>query len=207
MPPLFSLPDSVPPSISDLRMADVADLLHNFKLENCDYKLFVPFPKLQVLFTREKLLELVQQCDLKFYIVEEIINRVLEGGLRTFATLAAIRNIESMEKFIKTDHYSGSPLDAKLPLDQADLPKYFSNQNKGEQFYHEQWTYLAPVFSENQSHRELDNRVVLPFLDKTRVGKGGFAKVYKVKVDASHHRLKFGQAGVSEFTILESAHY
>ena len=128
-------------------MAEVADLLHTLKLENYDHKSFISFQKLEVLFTRDKLLELVQQCDLKFYIVEEIINRVLEGGLRVFAILAAIHDIGSIEKFVKTDHYSESSLDAKLPLDKTDISRYFSDQNKGERFYREQWTFLAPVFS------------------------------------------------------------
>ena len=125
--------------------------------------------------------------------------------------ICPIGDIGSITRFIQQDQFSGVPLDARLPLKDAKLPtedaelslkdanilQYFSDPGKATQFIRKQWTFLAPVFSENRLHRELDERTVLPFLRRDSIGKGGFAKVYKVKVHASHHTLSSTSTEVS----------
>ena len=166
-------------------------LLGTLELENFDHRPFVPFNKLEALFTRDKTHKLLlQQHGVDFYLIDEIVNKVIDGGIRTFAILTAIDDIRSITRFIKEDHYSDVSLDAKLPLKEADVSRYFSNPDKGTLFLRRQWAFLAPVFSERtQSRRELDNRIILPFLHKKLIAQGGFAKVYRVTIDASHHKL------------------
>ena len=185
-------------------MANIVARLDELELDNFDYRPFVPFNRLQELFTHETILEILQDHGLEFYVMNEVVDRVLEGGLRTFATLAAIGNIGSIMRFIKQDQFSGIPLDAKLPLKDADISQYFSDTRECTQFLRKQWTFLAPVFSGYRSHRELHERTILPFLRKDFIGEGGFAKVYKVKVHASHHSLSSTPTEVSLLTMLGS---
>ncbi|MCJ1436519.1 hypothetical protein MMC27_005898 [Xylographa pallens] len=161
-------------------MADIAVLLSTLELDNFEHRPFIPFSQLEVLFTREKIIELLQQHKLEFHILNEIVHRILGGGLRTFAVLAAIQDIGNVARFIKADQFSDISLDSKLPLNEADIPRYFADPDKGKLFLRRQWTFFAPVFSENQSRRDLDDRTILPFLHKNFIGQGGFAKIYKI---------------------------
>ena len=171
-------------------MADVVDLLSTYELDNFNRNPFVPFNKLKALFTHNKVHELLRQHDVEYYLINETAIRIIDGGIRTFAVLAAIRDVRSITRFIREDQFSETPLDAKLPLKEADISRYFSNPDKGRLFLRRQWAFLAPVFSERtQSRRELDDRIILPFLQKKLIAEGGFAKVYRVTIDASHHKL------------------
>lgn len=171
-------------------MADLTVLLGTLELENFDHNPFVPFNKVEALFTRDKIHEILQQHDVEYYLIDEIVKRIINGGIRTFAILAAVHEIRSITRFIKADQFAEVSLDAKLPLKETDISRYFSNPDKGRLFLRRQWTFLAPVFSERtRSRRELDDRIILPFLHKKFIAKGGFAKVYQVTVDASHHKL------------------
>ena len=171
-------------------MADMAVRLgatSALELESFEHKSFIPFSELKKSFTRDKVYELLRQYDLHFHFINETVDRVLDGGLRTFALLGAVQDIGSITRFIKEDQFSGVSLDARLPLQGTDISWYFSNPEKGKLFLRRQWSFLAPVFSENRSCRELDDRVILPFLHKRLVDKGGFGKLYRINVDASHY--------------------
>ena len=168
-------------------MADIVVRLGALELENFEHKSFIPFNELKNLFTRDKVYELLRQYDLHFHLINEAVDRVLDGGLRTFALLGAVQDIGSIARFIKEDQFSGVSLDARLPLQETDISRYFSNPEKGKLFLRRQWSFLAPVFSENRSCRELDDRIILPFLHKKFVDEGGFGKVYRISVDASHY--------------------
>ncbi len=170
-------------------MADIASDLGTLEHENFEHKPFVPFNKLEALFTHDKVLELLEQHDLEFHLIDETVKRVLNGGLKTFATLAAVQDIRSITRFIKEDQFSEVSLDARLPLKETDISRYFSNPEKGKLFLRRQWSFLAPIFFENQSRRELNDRIILPFLKKILIDKGGFAKVYRVTIHRSHHML------------------
>lgn len=178
-------------------MEDITTLLGNLERENFEHKPFIPFGELETLFTREKVDELLQQHHLEFHLINETVDRVLDGGLKVFALLAAVHDIKSITRFIKEDQFSEvSSLDARLPLKETDISRYFSNPDKGKLFYRRQWSYLAPVFSENRSRslRELDDRIILPFLPKKNlIAEGGFGKVYKVKIEASHYIFRNAQ--------------
>ncbi|KAL9103274.1 MAG: hypothetical protein Q9163_001676 [Psora crenata] len=168
-------------------MADIAVRLGALEVENFEHKSFIPFSELKDLFTRDKVYELLRQYDLHFHLINEVVDRVLDGGLRTLAVLGAVQDIGSITRFIKEDQFSGVPLDARLPLQETDISRYFSNPEKGKLFLRRQWSFLAPVFSEYRLCRELDDRIILPFLHKKFVAQGGFGKVYRISVDASHY--------------------
>ena len=182
-------------------MADIADRLGTLEVENFEHKWFIPFNELKRLFTRDKVYELLRQHDIEFYLIDDIVDQVLAGGLKTFAVLGAVQAIGSITRFVKEDQ---SSLDARLPLKDTDVSLYFSNPDKGKRFLRRQWTFLAPVFSENRSYREFDDRFILPFLHKNPIAQGGFGKIYRITVDASHYisntSIKVSTLAISEKT-------
>jgi hypothetical protein len=177
-------------------MADICGELDALEIENFEHKCFVPLSKLQVLLTRERILDLLQESDIKFYDRNEVTNAVLNNGLRLFATLASIRNIDCIVRFLKADYFSGGQFDSKLPMNESNLQTILQNEDISRKFFRKQWTFLAPVLREDQSHRELDDRTIMPFLSSTPIGHGGFANVFKVRVDASHHQILGAQSEV-----------
>jgi hypothetical protein len=178
-------------------MTDICTELENLEIENFEHKFFIPLSKLEQLFTRERIVALLRQHGIEFYVQVEVTNAVLKNGLRLFATLASIRDIKSITQFLKSDYFSGGQFDSTLPLSEASLLTILSDPDRCLQFFRKQWRFLAPVFREDQSHRELDDRTILPFLSSTPIGHGGFANVIKVRVDASHHQIPGVQAEVS----------
>ena len=82
-------------------MTDIVARLSELELDNCDNRPFVPFNRLQELFTRKKICELIQYHVLEFHIIKEIVDKVSEGGLRTFVILVAAHDIGSITRFIK----------------------------------------------------------------------------------------------------------
>lgn len=133
-------------------------------------------------------MSLLEQNEIEIYLRTEALNAVLNNGIRLFATLASIRSIKLINRFLTTDSFSGSQFDSKLPLSKSDLLEILREPNSCNEFFKRQWRFLAPVFQEDQAYRELQEWTILPFLERKRIASGGFAVVYKVKVDASHHK-------------------
>lgn len=187
-------------------MADIASCLSTLELENFESKSFIPFNELRKLFTRNRVDMLLRQHDIEGYLIGSIVDQVLAGGLRTFAVLGAVQAIGSITRFIREDQFSEVSLDAKLPLKDTDIPRYFPNSDKGELFLRRQWSFLAPVFSENRSCPVLDDRTILPFLHSRLIGEDGFASVCRITVDASHY-ISNTSIKVSTPTILEKTQH
>lgn len=170
-------------------MTNIAFDLDTLEHENFEHKPFIPFNKLEALFTHDKVLELLKQHDLEFHLIDETVKRVLNEGLKTFATLTTVQDIRSITRFIKKDQFFEISLNARLPLKETDISRYFSNSEKGKLFLCRQWSFLAPIFFENQSRCELNDRIILSFLKKILIDKDGFAKIYRVTIHRSHHML------------------
>ena len=166
----------------------ITSSLDRLEAENFEKKEFIPFNRLQLLLTHDKILELLQQNGVDFHSINEISDRVLHGGLRTLAILAKIHDIESITRFIKADQFHRVSLDSVLPLSDTEAINYLADPEKRSLFLRKQWIFLAPVFSEDPIPRELHGRTILPFLRRTDISEGGFGKVYKVRIDASHHQ-------------------
>lgn len=174
-------------------MVDVEVELGKLEIDNFESRPFVPLCKLEGYFKLEKiqnlLLESIHSHGLEHHFLNVATERILAGGLRTFAILASIRDVGSVSRFIRADQFSRVPLDNKLPLEAGTISRYIPDSAKATLFYRRQWTFLAPVFSEDFVARELDDRTVLPFLSCENITKGGFGRVYKIKVHRSHQCL------------------
>jgi hypothetical protein len=178
---------------------DICRELDALDVVNFEKNRFIPLKRLEQLLTRERIVTLLAQNNVEFHLRAEATSTILNNGIRLFATLASIRSIKLITRFLATDSFSGAQLDSKLPLSESDLLGIIRDPNTCTQFFQRQWRFLAPVFQENQSYRELADWTILPFLRRTKIGQGGFAVVYKVTVDASHHRIAgaHGEVGAS----------
>jgi hypothetical protein len=178
---------------------DICRELDALDVVNFEKNRFIPLNRLERLLTREKIVALLAQNNVEFHLCAEATSTILNNGIRLFATLASIRNIKLITRFLATDSFSGAQLDSKLPLSESDLLRIIQDPNTSTQFFQRQWRFLAPVFQENQSYRELADWAILPFLRRSKIGQGGFAVVYKVTVDAAHHRIAgtHGEVGAS----------
>lgn len=63
-------------------MADIASDLGTLEHENFEHKPFVPFNKLEALFTHDKVLELLEQHDLEFHLIDETVKKSLMEVLK-----------------------------------------------------------------------------------------------------------------------------
>lgn len=160
-------------------MSDICGELDALDIVNVEKNRFIPLNKLRKLFTKDKIVALLKQNDVEIHLWAEATNAAMNNGLRLFATLASIRSIKLITRFLATDSFSGSQFDSKLPLSESDLSKILRDPNLCTQFFERQWRFLAPVFQEDQAYRELDDWVVLPFLRRRKIASGDFAVVYK----------------------------
>ena len=86
-------------------------------------------------------------------------------------------------KFIESDI-----TDSTLPLDISKLSPLIPEA--ATNFEALQWKYLAYRFRKGQIHRTLQKSRVLPYVEQTHIGGGGYSKVYKVSVHPAHQDLE-----------------
>lgn len=133
--------------------------------------------------------DLSEKGELEIWQQREIIDIIVNNGLRVFATLLSFSRPELILNFKETDHFAHSQLDSRLPLSKESLGLILRDEKPSAKFYKHQWKFLAPLFRADQSHRQLENNVVLPFINSERLGEGGFGEVHKMTIDASYQGL------------------
>ena len=90
--------------------------LDTLDVVNFEKNRFIPLKRLEQLLTRERIVTLLAQNNVEFHLRAEAASTILNNGIRLFATLASIRNIKLITRFLATDSFSGAQLDSKLPL-------------------------------------------------------------------------------------------
>ena len=167
-------------------------------IENFEQRYFIPFEKVQQLFTHEKVRALLETSDVKFYDRDEIVETILRKGLKVFAILASIQEISTISRFVERDNLGGHPLDARLPLDEGALATIFPHENARRMFFRKQWRFLAPSFQADQSYRVLSEQTILPFVLSDRFStNGAYGDIHRVTVEASYQNIQPGRAHVS----------
>jgi hypothetical protein len=130
--------------------------------------------------------------------IDDLASLILSKYIRVFAILAIMEQDDKIRDFIDEEVH-----DADLPLrfdrqghdvvrnGAPDRPlKCFSILKNFERdmFLDYQWRMLAPYFKLSSTtpikHMDLAHETILPFIEETRAGEGGFANVSKVKI---HH--------------------
>ena len=176
----------------------ICQQLDALDIENFEQRCFIPFKKVQQLFTHEKVRALLETSDVKYYDRDEIIKAILRRGLKVFAILTSIQEISSISRFVERDNLGGNTLDARLPLDEAALAPILLHENARRMFFRKQWRFLAPSFQADQSYRVLSEQTILPFVWSERfLTNGAYGDIHRVTVEAFHHNIQSGQAQVS----------
>ena len=106
-------------------MSTLEEQIDNLRLQDSEYKKFVPYTSLSELLTEDVIRTTVRSSDIEVFVLEDVIKRVYHGGKRIFAILIAMDQIELIVNFIKHDDFQNVDLDNKLPIGKADLEKIF----------------------------------------------------------------------------------
>lgn len=167
--------------------------LEELEIENYEQKSFVPHDALKDLLSENRVAGLIrtlsEKGELEVWQQRELIGIVVNNGLRVFATLLSFSRPELILKFKETDHFAHSQLDSKLPLSKDSLGLILRDEKLSAKFHKHQWKFLAPFFRADQSHRQLEDNVVLPFTKCERIGEGGFGEVHKMTTATSYQGL------------------
>lgn len=183
-------------------MADICTEIDDLEVENFEGIYFIPLPDLEKLFTRKRVVGLLKEHNIEFYKETQIADAVFRNGLRLFATLASIRSIQFITRFLERSQVPDTDLDSKFPWNESSLLPILEDMKRCSNFFKKQWRFLAPVFKQDQYQRTLDERTILPFLSRVVLKDGGFSRVSKVTIDGSHHRLPGTQGKVSRHCCL-----
>jgi hypothetical protein len=160
------------------RMRRFAREIRTLQLSNIQRRTFVPVEDLYELMTRDFVSEACTACGLSPVETVEVVDFIMKGARKVFATLILIAEEPSIMQFIATDQYSRSSIDDKIPFRMEALEAI--DPGIADSFYKQQWDFSAPYFTGQTSHRLLDDDVVLPFLSEEFIGEGGFGTVHQL---------------------------
>ena len=173
--------------------SDMREELEDLEIQNYEQKPFVPLDALKVLLTKSRVTTLIRALseskEVEVWQQPELIRIILDNGLRVFATLLSFSRPDLIQKFKETDHFAHSQLDSRLPISKDSLLLILADEKLSTRFHKHQWRFLAPSFRADQSHRELQDNVILPFTECERLGEGGFGEVHKMTMAASYQGL------------------
>lgn len=167
--------------------------LEDLEIQNYEQKSFIPLDALKIILPESRVATLIhalsENGEIEVWQEPELIRIVVDNGQRVFATLLSFSQPGLIQKFKETDHFAHSQLDSRLPLSKDSLGLILQSEKLGARFYKHQWRFLAPFFRADQSHRELQDSVILPFTKCEQLGEGGFGEVHKMTMAASYQSL------------------
>ena len=170
-------------------MCDIREELADLEIQNYEQRCFVPPDALKDLLSESRVAALIhtlsEKGEIEVWQQREIIDIVVENGLRVFATLLSFSRPGLILKFKETDHFAHTQLDSRLPLSEDSLRLILRDKELSAKFYKNQWRFLAPFFRADQSHRQLEDSVILPFVKCEQLADGGFGQVHKMTIKAS----------------------
>jgi hypothetical protein len=166
-------------------------------LRNADDRLFIPEAALnREIFgseARGDILTAIRGSGVEFHMEDEVLNSIMQGGKKVFAILVLINSVHYLRSFIERDGFQGPGWDGRLPfLQESHVESIIDCPRSSASFYETQWVFLAPVFGGDRSHRQLHDRVVLPFIKDEYLAEGGFGKISKVSLPRDYQELGAG---------------
>jgi hypothetical protein len=137
---------------------------------------FIPSEALLEILTHDSIRGIISSID-KFREDERqlLVTLVRERFPTVFAILLYNGHEGYLPDFLYRLEY-----DTRLPVSNTDLN--FLPADIGDRFVENQWEFIPVVLEKGALHRELRFNDILPFLEDTRIGGGGFGEVFKVKL-------------------------
>ena len=177
----------------------IIEELEDHEISNYEQKPFVTPDSLKSILPEPRVALIVgamaDSQEIEIWQQPELIRMIADNGLRVFATLLLISRPGLIQNFKETDHFAHSQLDSRLPLSIDSLNQIFQDVKVSARFYKRQWRFLAPFFRADQSHRELQENVVLPFTKCVPLGEGGFGNIDMITMAASYQGLVSTRTG------------
>lgn len=177
-------------------MEELKDAIDQLRVENSEYRSFIPQGPLCQLLARDKIENISRTIPSasQQMVQEDVITVVVSGARRIFAILIVCNHPEHIIDFIKAlDQFQPSGLDHRLPFHIDTLRRILPN-TRAEKFHKVQWEFSTPHLSTTGIPRCLEPQIVLPFTKNQRLAEGGFGVVYSVEINAEYHRLEISDS-------------
>ena len=147
-------------------------------------KTFVPEGYLREHLTLNDITSLLSDTifDIPQHKQESTAITVYEEALKILSILVDLNWQQKLSSFIE-----GNVLDSSLPLDDPPLRSLIPEA--WTSFKALQWEYLAYRFRKGQYRIKLQQELILPYIEQTPLGEGGFSKVSKVLIHFAHQNL------------------
>jgi hypothetical protein len=114
---------------------------------------------------------------------------ILRTHTAVFCILLRISKGRYIEYFARYEELS----DQRLPFDLTHPPACFpaaTDDSKFlQRFCEKQWMYCVPIFDNHMVHKHFGRQRLLPITHKERLGGGGSAIIYKIKLYGPHNKL------------------
>lgn len=146
-----------------------------------ELKTFVPEGELAKIFNTATLESVFSEAafQIPHHKVASTAKLVIKEAQKILAICLELSLEHDLVKFIECDI-----TDSALPSDTSRLSSLIPES--AVSFEELQWKYVAYRFRKGQIHRTLPKGRVLPYVDQTHIGGGGYSKVYKVSVHHAH---------------------
>jgi len=167
-------------------MSQLKDLLIASLLKTADNRFFMPNQVLKSLMTESNIKKTLLESGINPEDIPSALVEAMGPGMKCFAILVRIGHPSLFVQFIEN-----GVLDQYLPIDKTGhgvFAEFVANEVPPE-FLIVQYEYLAPLFTKNQIHRRLPDQILLPFLEDSPIGSGGFGTIYKVSLSSRHQGL------------------
>ena len=147
---------------------------------------FIPKGSLQEILKGEDMTSILKdpRFRIPWHKLETTKSIVLEAASKVFAILVDLELETRLTDFIEHDL-----LDKDLPASKDRLGEILQRTIEVSSFAEIQWEYVAYRIRKAPYHKTIQESTILPYLEQTKIGGGGFSKVYKVIIHPRHQDL------------------
>lgn len=138
---------------------------------------FVPYTRLLDVLTENAIRSVISTiADIREDERGLFVSLIREKIPRIFAILVYNKHETWLPTFLHRQEY-----DSRLFFSESSLD--FLPCDVKDAFLERQWEFIPVVLEKGALHRELHSDYILPFLEDTKIGEGGFGDVFKVRLD------------------------
>jgi hypothetical protein len=142
---------------------------------------FVPEKRLRQILNREAVSRQIEACEVPHHNRQECVELILANATSLFGILVCLRQEALIMEFI-----SNGLFDKKLPLGEDEV----EGINVHDEFFILQPAFTSPVFSRTSIILNLKDECILPFLEDSKMGGGGYGNSFHVSLDPLHQKLE-----------------
>ncbi|KAL3461776.1 kinase-like domain-containing protein [Aspergillus heterothallicus] len=165
----------------------IASRLRQIRIENKQCKRFIADDDLfQVLADSHDQIEQLLNAVLPREDVGEVADAIFSRARKVFSILALNNHAHHIRGFLRYDQLQESDLDNSLPFDKPKLEQIMKEEYAVEAFYERQWEFCVPKFQGRIIPRSLDPHTIMPYIEESHIGSGGYGSVYRVKFYPSY---------------------